>query len=90
VLSTNSIAQALALVLAKTLAVVIVFRYAHRGPHHKVNRLYERVAEHLIATVRRQVHSPRDLAEDACSFAWLTLLRRPDVDPTSRACSPGL
>jgi len=52
------------------------------GDHtSKVNRLYEREANHVIATVRRQIHSALDVAEDACSFAWLTLLRRPDVDP---------
>jgi RNA polymerase sigma factor (sigma-70 family) len=51
------------------------------GHATKVNRLYERKADHLIAAVRRQVHSALDVTEDACSFAWMTLLRRSDVDP---------
>jgi RNA polymerase sigma factor (sigma-70 family) len=37
--------------------------------------LFERYAKLLVNTVRRALGAPRQVVEDACSFAWLQLLR---------------
>lgn len=52
----------------------------------QITRLYEDHSERLIATVRRSVRQLADAdIEDACAFAWATLVRREDIDLTDRA-----
>ena len=38
--------------------------------------LFERNAERLVRIVRRTLTVPRHIAEDACAFAWMQLLRK--------------
>jgi RNA polymerase sigma factor (sigma-70 family) len=47
-------------------------RPAQRGDEAE---LFERNAERLLRVVRRAIGGRHDVAEDACSFAWLQLLR---------------
>ena len=37
--------------------------------------LFERYGERLVRIVQRAIGAPRQITEDACSFAWLQLLR---------------
>lgn len=49
--------------------------------------LFERYAERLLRAVRRAVGGRRHVAEDACSFAWVQLLR---TQPERRSIFPWL
>jgi RNA polymerase sigma factor (sigma-70 family) len=43
--------------------------------------LFERYGEYLVRIVERAIGAPRAVVEDACSFAWLQLLRlQPERD----------
>jgi RNA polymerase sigma factor (sigma-70 family) len=57
---------------------------AQRGDE---GELFERYAEQLVRAVRRVTGGSRHVAEDACSFAWLQLLR---TQPEREAIFPWL
>jgi DNA-directed RNA polymerase specialized sigma24 family protein len=47
--------------------------------HGDEERLFVALADQLVRTVRAIVHGPDAMIEDACSFAWLQLVRcQPD------------
>src|SRR4051794_37474200 len=47
--------------------------------HGDEERLFVALADQLFRTVRAIVHGPDAMIEDACSFAWLQLVRcQPD------------
>lgn len=50
-------------------------------PEH-IAALYAQHAARLRQLVRRRVRTDDQNIEDACAFAWTTLIDRPDVDPT--------
>lgn len=47
-----------------------------KAPHGDEAKLFEHHAEPLVRIVQRTLSVPRHVAEDACAFAWMQLLRK--------------